>query len=276
MGGRLKPALVLLAIGIAPCLAEAAFAGGVIVRVSGPASARYRVGVVVPDDLVFRLGAGDRITFKTRTGTREFEGPRTFKLADASRPASLELAPLLDQNKRTREPAAVVENASDNTQIANKIDTPADIICRMTDECGEGAHDSINERITTKAAGLSFRKPHTAKAAMYELTEIDLSRSGPFCDVGLGALRIRYRSKTTITVRLRDGRGEVVRRLPSGAGIISWDFWPAKDGSGRILMSSSARSRSFSVFSVPAGEMNLDELFTAMRERGCETPSLLP
>jgi hypothetical protein len=277
MGDRLKPALVLLAIGIAPCLTEAAFAGGVIVRVSGPASARYRVGVIVPDHLVFRLGVGDRITLKTRAGTREFEGPRTFKLADASRPASLELAPLLDQNKRTREPAAVVEKASNDAQLAGTIDTPAQTICRMTGECGDGVTDTLAR---AKTAGLSFRstkssRPRAAKSLVYDLNEIDLSRGGPFCDVGLGALRIRYSSKTPVTIRLRDRRGEVVRRLPPGAGIVSWDFRPAKDGTGRILMSSSARNRSFSIFSVPSGAMNLDELFAAMRERGCETPSLL-
>ena len=71
-------AIALAGGAIAP-VAQAEF---LITRSSGEIAREYQQGMRIPSDSVLTLNAGDRVTLLTNMGTRRFEGPGRFIVAD--------------------------------------------------------------------------------------------------------------------------------------------------------------------------------------------------
>jgi OmpA-OmpF porin, OOP family len=91
------------------------------------------------------------------------------------------------------------------TALSAQIDTPAQIVCRMTGECGEGGPDASQQLARPKTAGLSFR---STKAA----TPAAATPEPAYKSTGV-TMRPRARTQPVVSAERKSGGGRATQAV---------------------------------------------------------------
>lgn len=91
---------------------------GVVVKSTGPSSARYPVGIKLDNAATVTLKAGDVVTVLTAEGTRVIKGEGAFRVGDRPQVASDRFASLTRKRAATRVRTGAVR-AADDEAVSN-------------------------------------------------------------------------------------------------------------------------------------------------------------
>lgn len=110
---RLKSRIAALALAGAALALPVAAMAGVVVKSTGPSSAKYPVGTKVDDSASITLKAGDVVTVLTADGTRVIRGAGTFRVGDRPQVAADRFASLTRKRAATRVRTGAVRGETD-------------------------------------------------------------------------------------------------------------------------------------------------------------------
>ena len=113
ISARMKRALGALALGGAALALPVAAMAGVVVKSTGPSSAKYPVGSKLNDEASITLRDGDAVTVLTAQGTRIIRGAGTFRVGDRPQVASDRFASLTRKRAATRVRTGAVRDGLD-------------------------------------------------------------------------------------------------------------------------------------------------------------------
>jgi hypothetical protein len=105
--------MAAMALGAAALALPVAAMAGVVVKSTGPSSAKYPVGTKLDDNASVTLKPGDVITVLTAEGTRVIRGGGTFRVGDRPQVAADRFAALTRKRAATRVRTGAVRGESD-------------------------------------------------------------------------------------------------------------------------------------------------------------------
>lgn len=112
---RLKRTFAACALAGAALALPVAAMAGVVVKSTGPSSAKYPVGTKVDDNASITLKAGDVVTVLTAQGTRVIKGAGTFRVGDRPQVAADRFASLTRKRAATRVRTGAVRDVTEGT-----------------------------------------------------------------------------------------------------------------------------------------------------------------
>jgi hypothetical protein len=110
---KVKRTMAAMALGAAALALPVAAMAGVVVKSTGPSSAKYPVGTKLDDNASVTLKPGDVITVLTAEGTRVIRGGGTFRVGDRPQVAADRFAALTRKRAATRVRTGAVRGESD-------------------------------------------------------------------------------------------------------------------------------------------------------------------
>jgi hypothetical protein len=268
-----------VAVLIAIALPAGVSAKAVIVSISGPSASRLKAGLVLQQDEIVTLEPRDKLTLLDSRGTRTFRGPKKFRVSEPSqRIGSLEvIRALRDPDKgKDRRPGGVVNREADSDKIAqsnSRVDTPAEIICRMTGECADGLDLSQQQLARPKTAGLSFRSTKASIENEFSsapnLTYV-LVRGEPICDLKIRPVRFAFFDQSGAKVEINYGRRIRSQILKDKLEFIEWlDPPPQYRSRGRVRIHSGASVQELRIVPVSVRSRSVDRLREKLTLLGC-------
>ena len=116
---RLKARISAVALAAAALALPVAAMAGVVVKSTGPSSAKYPVGTKLDDSASITLKAGDVVTVLTAEGTRVIKGGGTFRVGDRPQVASDRFASLTRKRAATRVRTGAVRGEASEAPATN-------------------------------------------------------------------------------------------------------------------------------------------------------------
>ncbi|TRD11949.1 hypothetical protein FGU71_08830 [Erythrobacter insulae] len=110
---KVKTRIAGLALAAAIFAAPAAAMAGVVVKSTGPSSAKYPVGAKVADTATITLKAGDSITVLTSRGTKVMKGAGSFKVGERPKATRARFSALTRKRAANRVRTGAVRGSND-------------------------------------------------------------------------------------------------------------------------------------------------------------------
>lgn len=110
---KTKARMAGLALAGAVLAAPVAAMAGVVVKSTGPSSAKYPVGTKIDDDATITLKAGDIITVLTSRGTKVMKGAGTFKVGERPKATRARFSALTRKRAANRVRTGAVRTGSE-------------------------------------------------------------------------------------------------------------------------------------------------------------------